>query len=60
VHVASKFAHALCGGDVDQELPVSEEYLLDLEREVFLGLCGEPKTLERIAYTLKNGKPLRN
>ncbi len=60
VLVASKLAHVLCGGDVDQEFPVSEQYLLDLEREVFLSLCGEPKTLERIAYTLKNGKPLRN
>lgn len=60
LHVARKFAHVLCGGDIDQEFPVTEEYLLDLEREVFLGLTGEPKTLERIAYTLKNGKPLRN
>jgi 3-hydroxyacyl-CoA dehydrogenase len=39
---------------------VSENYLLDLEREAFLSLCGEPKTMERIGYTLKNGKPLRN
>jgi 3-hydroxyacyl-CoA dehydrogenase len=60
VHVASRFAHALCGGDIDAEYPVSEEYLLDLEREVFLGLTGEAKTLERIAHTLKTGKPLRN
>ncbi len=60
VYVASRLAHVLCGGDVDQEFPVSEEYLLDLEREVFLSLCGEAKTLERIAYTLKNGKPLKN
>jgi 3-hydroxyacyl-CoA dehydrogenase len=40
--------------------PVSEQYLLDLEREAFLSLCGERKTLERIAFTLKAGKPLRN
>ncbi|MBI4601240.1 MAG: 3-hydroxyacyl-CoA dehydrogenase/enoyl-CoA hydratase family protein [Planctomycetes bacterium] len=60
VHVAGKFAGALCGGDIDPELPVTEEHLLDLEREVFLSLCGEPKTLERIAHTLKTGKPLRN
>jgi 3-hydroxyacyl-CoA dehydrogenase len=39
---------------------VSEQYLLDLEREAFLKLCGEPKTLERIQHTLKTGKPLRN
>jgi 3-hydroxyacyl-CoA dehydrogenase len=58
--VRKKFAYALCGGDIDQEYPVSEEYLLDLEREVFLSLLGEEKTLERIAYTLKTGKPLRN
>ena len=60
VHVRKKFAYALCGGDIDQEFPVSEEYLLGLEREVFLSLCGEEKTLERIAHTLKTGKPLRN
>ncbi|HZN58687.1 MAG TPA: 3-hydroxyacyl-CoA dehydrogenase/enoyl-CoA hydratase family protein [Planctomycetota bacterium] len=60
VHVATSFASALCGGDVDPELPVTEEYLLDLEREVFLSLVGEAKTLERIAHTLKTGKPLRN
>jgi 3-hydroxyacyl-CoA dehydrogenase len=40
--------------------PVSEEYILDLEREAFLSLCGEPKTQERIAFTLKTGKPLQN
>jgi 3-hydroxyacyl-CoA dehydrogenase len=60
VHVATRFAYALCGGDIDPEYPVSEQYLLDLEREVFLGLAGEEKTLERIAHTLKTGKPLRN
>jgi len=60
VHVGEKFAYVLCGGDIDQEYPVTEEYLLDLEREVFLSLTGEKKTLERIAHTLKTGKPLRN
>lgn len=60
VHVAEKFAYVLCGGEIDQEYPVTEEYLLDLEREVFLSLAGEKKTLERIAHTLKTGKPLRN
>jgi 3-hydroxyacyl-CoA dehydrogenase len=39
---------------------VSEQYVLDLEREAFLSLCGEPKTLERIQHTLTTGKPLRN
>jgi 3-hydroxyacyl-CoA dehydrogenase len=60
VLVAKKFAYALCGGEVDQEQPVSEEHLLDLELEAFLSLLGEEKTLERIAHTLKTGKPLRN
>jgi len=60
VHVRKKLAYVLCGGDIDPEFPVSEEHLLGLEREVFLGLCGEEKTLERIAHTLKTGKPLRN
>ncbi len=60
VKVANKVAHVLCGGAVTPGTPVSEQYVLDLEREGFLSLCGEKKTLERIAYTLKNGKPLRN
>jgi 3-hydroxyacyl-CoA dehydrogenase len=60
VKVANRVAHVLCGGPVTPGTPVSEQYLLDLEREGFLSLCGEKKTLERIAYTLKNGKPLRN
>jgi 3-hydroxyacyl-CoA dehydrogenase len=58
--VANKVAHVLCGGAVTPGTPVSEQYLLDLEREAFLSLCGEKKTQERIAYTLKTGKPLRN
>jgi 3-hydroxyacyl-CoA dehydrogenase len=58
--VANWAAWILCGGKVTAGTPVSEQYLLDLEREAFLSLCGEKKTQERIAYTLKNGKPLRN
>ena len=53
-------ASALCGGKVTPGTPVTEQYLLDLEREAFLSLCGEKKTQERIAFTLKTGKPLRN
>ena len=60
VKVANKVAHVLCGGNVTPGTPVSEQYLLDLEREAFLSLCGERKTQERIAHTLKTGKPLRN
>jgi 3-hydroxyacyl-CoA dehydrogenase len=58
--VANRVAHVLCGGKVTPGAPVSEQYLLDLEREAFLSLCGERKTQERIAHTLKTGKPLRN
>jgi 3-hydroxyacyl-CoA dehydrogenase len=58
--VAGCIAHILCGGEVTQGAPVSEKYFLELEREAFLSLCGERKTQERIAYTLRNGKPLRN
>ena len=53
-------ARVLAGGDVAHRATVTEAQLLDLEREAFLALCGEPKTLERIAYTLKTGKTLRN
>ena len=60
VKVANKVAHVLCGGKVTPGTPVSEQYLLNLEREAFLSLAGEKKTQERIAYTLKTGKPLRN
>jgi 3-hydroxyacyl-CoA dehydrogenase len=59
-HVANKVAYVLCGGNITPGTPVSEQYLLDLEREGFLSLCGEKKTQERIAFTLKTGKPLRN
>jgi 3-hydroxyacyl-CoA dehydrogenase len=60
VKVANKIAHVLCGGEVTPGARVSEQYYLDLEREAFLSLCGEKKTLERIAFTLKTGKPFRN
>lgn len=58
--VARWVAYVLCGGKVTAGSLVTEQYLLDLEREAFLSLCGERKTQERIAYTLKTGKPLRN
>jgi len=58
--VGNWLAYVLCGGKVSAGTLVTEQYLLDLEREAFLSLCGEKKTQERIAYTLKNGKPLRN
>jgi 3-hydroxyacyl-CoA dehydrogenase len=58
--VARWVAYILCGGRVTAGSLVSEQYLLDLEREAFLSLCGERKTQERIAFTLKSGKPLRN
>jgi len=50
----------ICGGDLSQPGRVSEQYLLDLEREAFLSLLGEKKTLERMQHILKTGKPLRN
>jgi 3-hydroxyacyl-CoA dehydrogenase len=59
-HVASKLAYVITGGALNPPQPVSEQYILDLEREAFLSLCGEPKTQERIQYLLKTGKPLRN
>lgn len=58
--VARWVAYILCGGKVTAGSLVSEQYVLDLEREAFLSLCGERKTQERIAFTLKTGKPLRN
>lgn len=58
--IARKLAYILCGGDLTGTQFVSEQYLLDLEREAFLSLMGERKTLERIEHTLKTGKPLRN
>ncbi len=58
--IGVKVAEVLCGGNVTPGTPVSEQYVLDLEREGFKSLCGERKTQERIAHTLKTGKPLRN
>ncbi len=58
--IGRKLAWILAGGSLPHETTVSEEYLLDLEREAFLALCGERKTLERIQHTLKTGKTLRN
>jgi 3-hydroxyacyl-CoA dehydrogenase len=59
-HIGQKLGHVLTGGDVSAFTPVSEERLLELEREAFLSLCGEEKTQERIASMLETGKPLRN
>lgn len=59
-HVARKLAHVITGGDLSHKTLVSEQYLLDLEREAFVSLCGERKTQERIQHMLKTGKPLRN
>lgn len=58
--VARRLGHILAGGELTSTQLVSEQYLLDLEREAFVSLCGERKTQERIAHTLKTGKPLRN
>ncbi|MBN9483439.1 MAG: 3-hydroxyacyl-CoA dehydrogenase [Bacteroidetes bacterium 43-93] len=58
--IAGKLAHVMCGGDLSAATLVSEQYLLDLEREAFLSLCGEKKTLERLQSILQTGKPLRN
>ncbi|HEY7406180.1 MAG TPA: 3-hydroxyacyl-CoA dehydrogenase family protein, partial [Candidatus Angelobacter sp.] len=60
VKVATRVAEVICGGNVTPGTPVSEQYILDLEREGFKSLCGEKKTQERIQFTLKTGKPLRN
>jgi len=60
VKIGTKVAEVLCGGNVTPGTAVSEQYVLDLEREAFKSLCGEKKTQERIQYTLKTGKTLRN
>ena len=60
VKIARKLAYVMCGGDLSEQTLVSEQYLLNLEREAFLSLCGEKKTLERIQSVLKGGKPVRN
>jgi len=58
--ISGKLGYVLCGGDLSSPALVSEQYLLDLEREAFLSLCGERKTLERIRSILTSGKTLRN
>jgi 3-hydroxyacyl-CoA dehydrogenase len=58
--VATKLAYVMCGGDLSEAALVSEQYLLDIEREAFMSLAGEKKTLERIQSVLKGGKPVRN
>jgi len=58
--IASKLAHVLAGGELSKATWVSEQYILDLEREAFLSLCGEAKTQERMWALLNTGKPLRN
>ena len=58
--IANKLAYVMAGGDLSEPTKVTEQYLLDLEREAFLSLCTERKTLERIQHMLKTGKPLRN
>jgi 3-hydroxyacyl-CoA dehydrogenase len=60
VVVGSKLAWVLCGGRVSPNARVSEQHVLDLEREAFVSLCGEPKTQERMQHMLMNNKPLRN
>jgi 3-hydroxyacyl-CoA dehydrogenase len=60
VTVSTKVAHVLCGGNVLADTKVSEQYLLDLEREAFMSLCGDPNTHARIQHMLNTGKPLRN
>jgi 3-hydroxyacyl-CoA dehydrogenase len=58
--LAATIADVITGGDVPAGTLITEEYLLDLEREAFVRLCGQKKTLERIQHMLKKGKPLRN
>ncbi len=60
VTVSNKVAHVVCGGEILADTKVSEQYLLDLEREAFVSLCGDPKTHARIQHMLETGKPLRN
>jgi 3-hydroxyacyl-CoA dehydrogenase len=59
-YLGGQLARIICGGEVPAGTIVTEQYLLDLEREVFLRLCGQRKTQERMQYMLKKGKPLRN
>ena len=59
-HLADKLAYVMCGGELTRPQWVSEQYILDLEREAFLSLCGEEKTQARMWALLQSGKPLRN
>jgi 3-hydroxyacyl-CoA dehydrogenase len=58
--ISLKVAYLMSGGDCNPNYPVTEQYLLDLERESFLSLCGEQKSFERLEHMLKTNKPLRN
>ena len=58
--IAEKLSYVICGGDLTSPQKVSEQYLLDIEREAFMSLLGKPKTIERIQYLLINNRPLRN
>ena len=58
--ISQKLGYVMCGGDLSISTLVSEQYLLDLEREAFLSLCGNVKTQQRMQHMLKTGKPLRN
>ena len=60
VAIGQRLAKVLTGGDIPENTPVDEQYVLDLEREVFLSLCGEEKTQARIEHMLKTNRPLRN
>ena len=60
LYIGKKLAYVVAGGDLSQPSLVSEEYLLGLERETFVSLCGEEKTQQRMEAVLKTGKPLRN
>ena len=60
VEIAKKVAYVICGGDLTGKQKVSEQYLLDIEREAFLSLLGNQKTLDRIQHILMHNKPLRN
>jgi len=60
VKIAKKLAYVICGGDLTGQQQVSEQYLLDIEREAFISLAGEKKTQERISHMLQTNKPLRN
>jgi 3-hydroxyacyl-CoA dehydrogenase len=59
-HIARELANVICGGDATRQSTASEQHFLDLEREAFKSLCGEPKTLARMEHLLKKGRVLRN